>query len=39
MRAKNGAMEGHAPLTLLDTEAGGRLVEAVLGRIAYGIVE
>ena len=39
MREKNGALEGHAPLTLLDTEEGGRLVEAVLGRIAYGIVE
>ena len=39
LREKNGALQGHAPLTLLDTEEGGRLVEAVLGRIAHGIVE
>jgi putative toxin-antitoxin system antitoxin component (TIGR02293 family) len=39
MRENNGALQGHAPLTLLDTEEGGRLVEAVLGRIAHGIVE
>jgi putative toxin-antitoxin system antitoxin component (TIGR02293 family) len=39
LREKNGALAGQAPLTLLDTEEGGRLVEAVLGRIAYGIVE
>jgi putative toxin-antitoxin system antitoxin component (TIGR02293 family) len=39
MRERNGALQGHAPLTLLDTEEGGRLVEAVLGRIAHGIVE
>ena len=39
LRDPNGAMEGQAPLTLLDTDEGGRLVETVLGRIAYGIVE
>jgi putative toxin-antitoxin system antitoxin component (TIGR02293 family) len=39
LREKNGALQGQAPLTLLDTEEGGRLVEAVLGRIAHGIVE
>jgi putative toxin-antitoxin system antitoxin component (TIGR02293 family) len=39
MRERNGALDGQIPLTLLDTEEGGRLVEAVLGRIAYGIVE
>jgi uncharacterized protein (DUF2384 family) len=39
MRERNGALEGQTPLTLLDTEEGGRLVEAVLGRIAHGIVE
>ena len=39
MRERNGALDGQIPLTLLDTEEGGRLVEAVLGRIAHGIVE
>ena len=39
LREKNGALQGQPPLTLLDTEEGGRLVEAVLGRIAHGIVE
>lgn len=39
LREKNGALGGQAPLALLDTEEGGRLVEAVLGRIAHGIVE
>jgi putative toxin-antitoxin system antitoxin component (TIGR02293 family) len=39
MRERNGALAGQAPLSLLDTEEGGRLVEAVLGRIAHGIVE
>jgi len=39
LRERNGALQGQAPLTLLDTEEGGRLVEAVLGRIAHGIVE
>jgi putative toxin-antitoxin system antitoxin component (TIGR02293 family) len=39
LREKNGALGGQVPLALLDTEEGGRLVEAVLGRIAFGIVE
>ncbi len=39
LRDPNGAMDGQVPLTLLDTDEGGRLVETVLGRIAYGIVE
>lgn len=39
VREPNGALAGQPPLALLDTEEGGRLVEAVLGRIAHGIVE
>lgn len=39
LRRPNGALDGEIPLTFLDTEEGGRLVEAVLGRIAHGIVE
>jgi putative toxin-antitoxin system antitoxin component (TIGR02293 family) len=39
LREGNGALGGQPPLALLDTEEGGRLVEAVLGRIAHGIVE
>jgi putative toxin-antitoxin system antitoxin component (TIGR02293 family) len=39
LREPNGALGGQPPLALLDTEEGGRLVEAVLGRIAHGIVE
>jgi putative toxin-antitoxin system antitoxin component (TIGR02293 family) len=39
LRESNGALGGQLPLALLDTEEGGRLVEAVLGRIAHGIVE
>ena len=39
LRRPNGALDGEIPLALLDTEEGGRLVEAVLGRIAHGIVE
>jgi len=39
LREANGALGGQLPLALLDTEEGGRLVEAVLGRIAHGIVE
>lgn len=39
LRERNGALEGQTPLALLDTEEGGRLVEAILGRIAHGIVE
>ena len=39
LRRPNGALDGEPPLSLLDTEEGGRLVEAVLGRIAHGIAE
>lgn len=39
LRDPNGALAAQTPLFLLDTEEGGRLVEAVLGRIAHGIVE
>jgi putative toxin-antitoxin system antitoxin component (TIGR02293 family) len=39
LRAPNGTLGGESPLTVLDTEEGGRLVEAMLGRIAQGIVE
>jgi putative toxin-antitoxin system antitoxin component (TIGR02293 family) len=39
LRKPNGALGSQVPLDLLDTEEGGRVVEAVLGRIAHGIVE
>lgn len=39
LRERNGALGGETPLALLDTEEGGRAVEAVLGRIAHGIFE
>ncbi len=39
LREPNGALKGQIPLACLDTEEGGRVVEAVLGRIAHGIVE
>jgi putative toxin-antitoxin system antitoxin component (TIGR02293 family) len=39
LRDKNGALGSQTPLFLLDTEEGSRVVEAVLGRIAHGIVE
>ena len=39
LRHGNGALAGQVPLTLLDTEEGGRLVETVLWRIVHGIVE
>ena len=39
LRDKNGALGSQTPLALLDTEEGGRVVEAVLGRIAHGIAE
>ena len=39
LRDANGALAGQTPLSLLDTEEGGTLVEAILGRIAHGIVE
>jgi len=36
LRRPNRALGGNAPLELMDTEAGARAVENVLGRIAYG---
>ncbi len=39
LRKPNGALGSLVPLAWLDTEVGGRVVEAVLGRIAHGIVE
>jgi hypothetical protein len=39
LRETNGALGNQPPLALLDTEEGGRLVEAVSSRVAHGIVE
>jgi putative toxin-antitoxin system antitoxin component (TIGR02293 family) len=36
LRRPNRALGGVAPLTLLDTEAGTREVETIVGRIKYG---
>jgi putative toxin-antitoxin system antitoxin component (TIGR02293 family) len=36
LQRPNKALGGDRPLALLDTELGARLVESVLGRIAYG---
>jgi putative toxin-antitoxin system antitoxin component (TIGR02293 family) len=33
----NRALGGHRPLDLLDTDLGARMVEDILGRIAYGV--
>ncbi|MBS1911105.1 MAG: DUF2384 domain-containing protein [Bacteroidetes bacterium] len=37
LRQPNRALAGHPPMELLDTDAGARLVESVLGRIAHGV--
>jgi putative toxin-antitoxin system antitoxin component (TIGR02293 family) len=37
LQTPNRALGGEAPLDLLDTDTGARLVEDVLGRIAYGV--
>jgi putative toxin-antitoxin system antitoxin component (TIGR02293 family) len=37
LQTPNRALEGHTPFQLLDTDAGVRSVETVLGRIAYGV--
>ncbi|WP_297492261.1 antitoxin Xre/MbcA/ParS toxin-binding domain-containing protein [Acidocella sp.] len=37
LRRPSDALEGAAPLTLLDTDEGARMVEALLLRIAHGI--
>ena len=33
----NRALGGHRPLTLLDSDAGARMVERILGRIEHGV--
>ena len=37
LRRPTTALAGQAPLSLLDTDAGARAVETLLGRIAHGI--
>jgi putative toxin-antitoxin system antitoxin component (TIGR02293 family) len=37
MRRASAALGGEAPIDLLDTEEGARLVESLLGRIAHGL--
>ncbi len=37
LRRPTSALADHAPLSLLDTDAGARRVEALLGRNAHGI--
>jgi len=37
LRRPTAALENHAPLRLLDTDEGTRLVETLLGRISHGI--
>jgi putative toxin-antitoxin system antitoxin component (TIGR02293 family) len=37
LRRPNRALRNNTPLSLLDTDDGARLVEVVLGRIAYGL--
>ena len=36
LKRPNRALGGHTPLESVDTESGARMVENVLGRIAYG---
>lgn len=37
LRSPVPALDDQLPLTLLDTEEGGRVVEAILGRIEHGV--
>jgi putative toxin-antitoxin system antitoxin component (TIGR02293 family) len=37
LREPNRALGGETPLRLLDTDIGGRQVEAILGRIEHGL--
>jgi putative toxin-antitoxin system antitoxin component (TIGR02293 family) len=37
LRRPNRALQNHTPISLLDTDDGARLVEVVLGRLAYGL--
>src|SRR5262245_6020796 len=38
LRRSNRALNGEAPIRLLDTDVGARHVEDILGRIEYGVV-
>ncbi|MGH7551629.1 MAG: type II RES/Xre toxin-antitoxin system antitoxin [Longimicrobiales bacterium] len=38
LHKQNRALQGHRPIDLLETDAGSRAVEKVLGRIEHGIV-
>jgi len=37
MRRPNRALDAHTPLSMLRTAAGAKLVEQILGRIAFGV--
>lgn len=37
LRRPNRALQGSRPIELLDTDDGARLVEQVIGRLAYGV--
>jgi putative toxin-antitoxin system antitoxin component (TIGR02293 family) len=37
LRRFNRALQGNRPIDLLDTDDGARLVEQVIGRLAYGV--
>jgi putative toxin-antitoxin system antitoxin component (TIGR02293 family) len=37
LKTPNRVMEGETPLSLLDTDAGVKWVETILGRIDYGL--
>lgn len=37
LRRPNRALQGSRPIDLLDTDDGARLVEQVIGRLAYGV--
>ena len=37
LRQPNRALDGHAPLALLDSDVGARTVERVLGRVEHGV--
>lgn len=37
LRRPNRALEGRAPIELLDSDAGARVIEQVLGRIEHGV--
>ena len=37
MRAKNRALDGSPPISMMDVDVGAQLVEQLLGRIEYGV--